>query len=211
MFHLSFSFTGLEGRHLSLNEIGSVWGLPIHLKFAVSKIDQLTFPPFHALIEIIQHMENVWLQNKSNNSLNSIPSCKIVSKSDKEYYFLPDLNKKLPHAWLKVTIDKDSVVKADNAEANIDLWNKIITPLFPSFKSILPTLRLVLLKRQRKRTIFELLNWLRKKHGNWETKYKQKDINMHGMGGGEEKAKEASVSEGACCNINVLVDVRAGR
>ena len=158
-----FSKSGFGIRKLTVQEIGSIFGISTRLQeFLIQKMP-FNFVPVQILNGLLGCVLEPIQNYPKKQKTEILPAPVIYPPSAPT--FLPDLNRTLPNDWAKVDGVCQHAAKHDDAEVDFKKWDLRITTLFPNAISLIPALRKCLLRRQFRKLYLEFKQHICQKFG----------------------------------------------
>jgi len=166
----SFSASGFGIRPLHAAELGYAFGIPSKY-ISRFKLRHFPIPPIQILDVLLLKWSEISLT--STRKIRKIQMCvpTPVPVSDSLDIFFPKIKRSLPKAWSNLAPTAEKAAKADDAMVSEFLWNNRITMIWPRAQKLLPFLRALILRRQRRLVYLEFQSYLRARYSELHTEY----------------------------------------
>jgi len=165
-----FTSSGFGLRPLVASELSHAFGIPSrHVdKF---EIHHFPIPPVQVLDSLFLEWSTMFLG--SSRKLRKTEFCVPTPKpiSDVSKIFFPKIRRSLPPDWSFSAPAAEKAAKSDDAIVNELLWNNRVRMIWPRAQKLIPALRSLILRRQRRLIYHEFRFYLRKRYSDLYFEY----------------------------------------
>ena len=179
VYATNFVSSRLGLRSLSIAELSKILGLPSWIYHFPLKLHDLSIVPTQILDALLRPALNTTVMTESKR--RKLPP--LIHEPDR--IFLPDLNAFLTSDWKHSAQEFDTSVKHDDAETNMDLWDKRNLCIFPEAQSHhLEILRKFFFRWSVRRIYKEYTSYLRHKYKRHYDNFLQNKVSHRKLQGG---------------------------